>query len=224
MTTSTRDFQESLGHSRAHLSYRVRVSSSVLIPGFLLLWGHCSRDRERTWEHGWCPGHPLEMEVSAGRHWWWQLSPGTGLSAGPGWPSSPNAVITIRAVPLPQTKQDGRLRPSQNSQTLQQPHHPFLGASTGQSGHYPSFHLPGPRLGPQGGTLGLTAAFPFQKLLRQTVLDLCSSMNLGKCATITELPGKLISYRDLKCDEPCGRQRKVQAPEVRSSGIKHRAV
>lgn len=131
-----------------------------------------------TWLVPWSPirggGISRETLVVAAQPW-------HRLSAEPGWPSSPNAVITIRAVPLPQTKQDGRLRPSQNSQTLQQPHHPFLGASTGQSGHYPSFHLPGPRLGPQGGTLGLTAAFPFQRLLRQTVLDLCSSMNLGNC-------------------------------------------
>lgn len=97
-------------------------------------------------------------------------------------------------MPLPQIKQDGGLRPSQSLQTLQQPHHPFLEASTGLSGLYPSFYLPGPRLRPQGGTLGLTAAFPFQRLLRQTALSLCSSsMNLGDCATATELPGKLIS-------------------------------
>lgn len=40
--TGTMDFQEPLGHSRAHLSYRAMIFSSVLTPGFPLPGGHCS--------------------------------------------------------------------------------------------------------------------------------------------------------------------------------------
>lgn len=132
---STRDFQEPLGHSRAHLSCNVSLICADPRPptpmGTLL----SSSDRDRTWKHGWCPGHPLKMKELAGKHCRWQLSPSTDTSQGQAGqaPSMPQ----LTSVTLPQIKQNGSLSPRQSSQILQQCHHPFLEASTGPSGPLP---------------------------------------------------------------------------------------